>query len=131
MKFPALLPIIFLAILTCSFSGKKKNKQYKFEGKWTETWGVGQKTDVNYHDRYTIAADSDGRREITCQSSDHFRFIDVVFDKDLLTFKMINMTGNDTLPYVLRLNKKSSKMIGTAISVRGEKTNIEWARDRN
>lgn len=128
MKFPALFTIIFLAIITCSFSGK--SKKYKFEGFWSETWGVGQKTDVDYHDKYTISKNKDGAREITCQSSEHYRFIDVKFEKDSLTFKIINTSGMDTLPYYLQIDKKGNMMKGIAYSVRDERTNIEWVREK-
>jgi hypothetical protein len=127
MKNPVMLSVIALAIVLCSFSGKKKNS---FEGYWSETWGVGQETDVDYHDKYTIAKNTDGTREITCQSSEFYRFIDVKFDKDSLTFKIINTSGMDTLPYYLKLDKKGKKLKGIAYSIRDERTNIEWVREK-
>lgn len=128
MKNPIILSVIALAIVLCSFSGKSKT--YKFEGYWSETWGVGQKTDVTYHDKYTIAKNADGVREISCQSSEYYRFIDVKFEKDSLTFKIINTSGMDTLPYYLRIDKKGKKLTGIAYSIRDERTNIEWVREK-
>jgi hypothetical protein len=122
MKNPLVLLAMFVVIVLCS-SGKGK---YKFDGKWSETWGVGQETDIDYHDQYTISKKS--AAPITCQSSDSFIFIDVEFKKDSLTFKQINTTGNDTMPYYLRINKKGDLLKGIAYSVRGERTNIEWAK---
>ncbi|MEO5643950.1 MAG: hypothetical protein ABIQ40_20230 [Bacteroidia bacterium] len=127
MKNQLLLVALFVAIISCSFSGKSKN--YKFEGKWSETWGVGQKTDVDYNDRYTITKNPEGVSEITCQTNEFYRFIDISIRKNQLTFKIINTSGNDTLPYSLQISKKGDKMKGTAYSVRGEKTNIEWIRE--
>lgn len=128
MKKPILLAAIFLVIITCSFSGK--NGHYNFVGKWSETWGVGQETDVAYHDKYTITRTADGAKEISCQSNEAYRFIDVVFEKMFLTFKIVNTSGNDTLPYSLQIDKKSKKMKGHAYSIRGVKTNIEWIREK-
>ncbi|MDQ3111487.1 MAG: hypothetical protein M3R17_16490 [Bacteroidota bacterium] len=124
MKNPAILLAIFLVIITSSFS--KKEKSYTFDGKWSETWGVGQKTDIDYHDQYTIRKGD--TNPITCQSSESFVFIDVRFNKDSLTFMQVNISGNDTMPYYLRIDKKGKKLKGMAYSVRGERTNIEWKR---
>lgn len=127
MKNQILLASFALVIVTCSFSGK--TRAYKYDGKWSETWGVGQKTDVTYHDQYTIRRGASSESDqITCQSSGHYRFIDIKFEADSLTFKIINTSGNDTLPYYLRIDKKGKKMKGIAYSVRNERTIIEWKR---
>jgi hypothetical protein len=122
MKNPILLLALVLVIVTSSF-GKKRPK---FDGRWVETWGVGQKTDINYHDEYTIRM-SDSK-PISCQTSEHFVFIDIHFTKDSLTFKQINTTGNDTMPYFLRIDKKGKRLKGIAYSIRGERTNITWKK---
>ncbi len=122
MKNQILFVLFAVLIVLCSFSGKVKS----YDGHWSETWGVGQKTDVTYHDQYTIRRSSE--TPISCQTSEFYNFIDIKFEGDSLTFKIINTSGNDTLPYYLRMDKKSKKLKGIAYSIRDEKTRIEWKR---
>lgn len=126
MKTPFVFLVLLLLTLSSAFSTKNK-KDYKFDGNWLETWGVGQKTDVEYHDRYSIQKNTKGGHDISC-STNEYKFIDVVFRKDSLIFKCINLSGNDTLPYFLQIDRKGKKIKGIAYSIRGERTNIEWKR---
>lgn len=127
MKTKILFVLLLIGFMSCRLSHVGGKVNSKWIGTWSETWGVGQKSDVDYHDIYHITKSKHGKPELTADKSE-YRFIDVNFSRSDLTFKLINTTGNDTMPYVLHLDEGNDKITGYAYSIRKEKKNIEWDR---
>lgn len=102
----------------------------QWEGRWIENWGVGQETDINYHDRYTISKDELSQSmKIWSTDKDYYRFCDVMVNGNVLELKLVNTSGYDTMPYHLEMEPGNNKMTGWAYSVHGRKMNIEWLRE--
>lgn len=121
--------IISVFILIFIFSANSAFAQAsKWVGNWSEVWGAGQETDVTYHDTFRIDMDAAGNITITCTNRDNYRFENIHLQRKVLTFMVVNTTGNDHLPYMLKINRKGDRLTGTAISIRGDETNIIWNR---
>ena len=127
MKTKILFALLLMGSISCSISHAGGKKMSKWIGTWSETWGVGQESDVDYHDIYHITQNPGKKLMLTADKSE-YRFIEVNFSRSDLTFKLINTTGNDTMPYVLHLEEGNDKITGYAYSIRKEKKNIAWDR---
>jgi hypothetical protein len=129
MKLKPGIIYVIVALFCLSFT-EMQDKDPQWEGHWTENWGVGQETDIDYHDKYIIKKDEvTGMMRIWSADKDQYRFCDVSADGNVLELKLVNTTGYDTMPYHLVMEKGNNKMTGYAYSVHGRKMNIEWFRD--
>lgn len=119
-----------LALLVVSCLSFTRDGAPQWEGRWIENWGVGQETDIDYHDRYTISKDELSQSmKIWSTDKEYYRFCDVQVNGNVLELKLINTTGYDTMPYHLEMERNNKKMTGWAYSVHGRKMNIEWLRE--
>jgi hypothetical protein len=121
---------LLLVILLVNCMSFTPGTEPQWEGRWIENWGVGQETDIDYHDRYTISKDELSKSmKIWSTDKDHYRFCDVVVNGNVLELKLVNTMGYDTMPYRLVMEPGNNKMTGYAYSVHGRKMNIEWLRE--
>src|SRR5574337_659751 len=62
---------------------------HRISGTWKEWWGVGQTTDVHYHDIFFIQSDPVHNCELSAER-DNYNFCRVRFHDGELTFRLIN-----------------------------------------
>jgi hypothetical protein len=102
-------------------------------GEWEETWGVGEKTNVDYSDVYTITINSKGKPVINCPKRKNYQFEQTSFDgKKLLTHLIIKDlkfdAGDSWVDYTMELEAGSNNFKGSALTKAGKKASILWKK---
>lgn len=123
-----ILPLFLLLGICAAFTSFSPAD--KIVGTWKETWGVGQDTDVNYHDIYIININIWNKVQISAPDRKTYKFQNISYENRRLKFELINTTGDYVMPYDLVLDKGGDKMVGKARSIKGKQVNIEWNRVR-
>jgi hypothetical protein len=96
------------------------------EGRWEETWGVGDDTDVTYHDVYEISADPNGEITVVCPDRPEYVFEPGIFDGKTLEVSFVN--GEYVVTYRMHFDESGSMMIGTAETNHGVLARVVWAK---
>ena len=115
-----------------SNSGAKKVNLDKIVGNWSETWGAGQETNVNYSDVYVMSKSGD-KLQMSCPKRNNYRFEEINFDGRKLAFKLIikdlKYGSEDAwVRYDLDLQDNTSTFRGTALTKAGKEAKIIWTK---
>jgi hypothetical protein len=102
-------------------------------GNWRETWAVGQKTDVDYHDVYHLRPDRRQQILLSCPARPHYAYQNVTVRGERLRFTLVVQDlkygqAPANLRYTLRLQPNGQQLTGTATNADGKKFNIQWDR---
>jgi hypothetical protein len=126
-----LVNFLVLSLLGLAACAGARNAKLRLVGQWKETWGVGQKTDVDYQDVYVVALDAGGGLALSCPARPHYRFAAVAQRGGQLGFTLEvrddkYSTGPAQIKYLLKLRPDGQAMDGTATDAEGKKFNIRW-----
>jgi hypothetical protein len=94
-------------------------------GRWKETWGVGQVTDVTYNDIYVITLGEDGKLSFSCEGRPNYSFGDVQFEDNVLKVTLDN--NGFIIDYVMTLSADGNSFTGEATTPE-DTFNILWER---
>ena len=107
-------------------SKSTKNSGSVYDGKWSETWSYNRKTDVAYHDTFSIWMDHD-QPVIKSVGPHLYEFRNIKLEDEWLSFELLN--GEYVLPYRLKLNNKNGDLlIGTAVGINKAEVKIMWVK---
>jgi hypothetical protein len=123
--------LLFLLMLGLAACVSTRNAKLRLVGQWKETWGVGQKTDVDYQDVYVVALDAGGGLALTCPARQHYQFAALAQSGSQFSFTLEvrddkYSTGPAQIRYQLKLRPDGRAMDGTATDAEGKKFNIRW-----
>ncbi len=133
-KFSSYIIIVAMLMLAaCSLSKPQTQNTAAISGKWEETWGVGEQTNVNYADVYIISIDKQGRANINCPQRANYLFEQTSFDgKKISTHLVIKDlkygAGDAWVDYSLELQEDKKVFRGTALTKAGKKATISWKK---
>lgn len=133
-KLNTYLVIIALLFLgSCALLKPKTQDLAAISGKWEETWGVGEQTNVNYADVYIITINKQGQASIVCPQRKNYVFEKIAFDgKKITTHLLIKDlkygAGDAWVDYSLELQDDQKVFKGTAITKAGKKAAISWKK---
>jgi hypothetical protein len=89
-KFNIYLIIISLFFLgSCTLLKPQTQDLAAISGKWEETWGVGEQTNVNYADVYIITINKQGQASIVCPQRKNYVFEKTDFDGKKITTHLL------------------------------------------
>jgi len=122
--------ITFLLLFGLASCAGSRNAKLRFVADWKETWGIGQKTDVDYQDVYTISLEG-GALALNCAARKHYRFEALAQTGNNFVFTLVvrddkYSTGPSATNYQLKLNSNGSAMDGTATDKDGKKFKVRW-----
>ncbi|MCU0451068.1 MAG: hypothetical protein MUC97_14710 [Bernardetiaceae bacterium] len=111
-------------------AGSKAARQ-RLVGNWRETWAVGQKTDVDYHDVYHLRLNRRQQIELSCPARSHYAYESVTASGERLRFTLVVQDlkygqAPARIRYALRLDANGQRLTGTATDADGKKFKIEW-----
>lgn len=128
-----ILVIATLLFVGCTALKPQSQSAAVLTGKWEETWGVGEQTNVNYADVYIISVDKQGKASIVCPQRKNYVFEQVNFDgKKITTHLLIKDlkygAGDAWVDYSLELQDDKKVFKGTALTKAGKKASIIWKK---
>ncbi len=119
--------ILLLLLLTFFALNSFSQKDDSIEGRWKEYWGIGEETDIRYHDIFIIYIDTENIY-ISCENRSNYTIRKIVLDEQELSFELFNKLDDDIIPYALTIRPGVKRLDGFALDVRGVETRIKWKK---
>lgn len=94
-------------------------------GQWEEYWGVGDHSDVAYHDVYEITLGGNKEIQITCPDRPDYEFKQITFDGAALSLRLDN--SGFLIDYVLTFAEDQTLLTGTAETEK-DTFRVVWAK---
>lgn len=94
-------------------------------GQWEEYWGVGDRSDVTYHDVYEMTLGEEKEVQITCPDRPDYKFEKITFDGTTLNVRLDN--EGFFIDYVLTFAEDQTLLTGTA-KTKNDTYRVVWAK---